>query len=257
MYTKLFQSIVTSSIWSEDSDTCKVWITLLALADKNGEVMATVPGLAHMARVSIKKAEDALSKFLAPDPYSRTKTDEGRRVEVIEGGWFVINHPLYRHLASREDQKLKAAERQKRFREREKRNAKPLRRNAKTLRSNARVTQTLHIAEAEADTESTCTSITNTDTKGLHTPLTPQGGKLPFSSGSFAAAWADWMQFRAELRKKLTPSTAKAQLKKLADMGERDAIASIRQSISNGWQGLFEPKDTPREFKVPTGGFHE
>ena len=40
-FTKLFQSILTSSVWSEDNETRIVWITMLALADQNGSVSAT------------------------------------------------------------------------------------------------------------------------------------------------------------------------------------------------------------------------
>lgn len=154
MYTKLFQSIVTSSLWSEDSDTCKTWVTLLAMADKNGEVLATVPGLARICALPIPAVEAAIAKFEAPDAYSRTKDDEGRRVQPIEGGWLILNHAKYRDMASREDQKRQNAERQRRFRERQARNGKSVTDNESEEKCNAEVTQTLHIAEAEAEAES-------------------------------------------------------------------------------------------------------
>jgi hypothetical protein len=122
-YTKLFQSIITSTIWSEDDKTRIVWITMLALADKNGEVQGSVPGIARIAGVGVEDARSAIEKFLSPDPDSRSKDDEGRRAEVIDGGWFLINHPKYRQMASDDDRKKKAAERQQRFRDKEKRNA--------------------------------------------------------------------------------------------------------------------------------------
>lgn len=62
----------------------------------------------------------------------------------------------------------------------------------------------------------------------------------------FRAAWADWCRYRAEARKKLTPSTMKIQLAKLTRMGEAAAVASIEQSIEQGWAGLFAPKDNSR-----------
>ena len=67
-YTKLFNSIVTSTIWTEDDKTRIVWITMLAIADQNGEVQASIPGLARLAAVSISDAEMAIAKFLGPDP---------------------------------------------------------------------------------------------------------------------------------------------------------------------------------------------
>jgi hypothetical protein len=46
-YTKLFSSIVSSTLWREPAATKVVWITMLALADRHGEVEASIPGLAH------------------------------------------------------------------------------------------------------------------------------------------------------------------------------------------------------------------
>ena len=119
MYNKLANSILTSTVWMESDTTRLVWLTLLAMSDKNGEVQASVPGLANVARVSVDKCREAIGVFLSPDPDSRTKDDEGRRLEEIDGGWFLINHPKYRDLASDDDRKQKAAIRQKRFRDRQ------------------------------------------------------------------------------------------------------------------------------------------
>jgi len=153
MYTKLFQSILTSTIWGEDHATLRVWITMLAMADKNGEVIATIPGLARVACVTIQEVEHALEKFQSPDKYSRTPDDEGRRIEQNEDGWVLINYEKYRKMASKEDQKAKNAERVRKFRERQKRNGKSLQCNAKSEPSNDNVTQGRDIAEAEAEAE--------------------------------------------------------------------------------------------------------
>lgn len=115
-YTKLFSSIVGSTIWREDSDTRVVWVTMLALADQGGVVEASVPGLADLARVSVEQAKIALAKFMAPDEYSRTPDFEGRRIEPVDGGWLILNHGKYREKLSAEYKKARAAMRQKRHR---------------------------------------------------------------------------------------------------------------------------------------------
>jgi hypothetical protein len=145
-YTKVFASIVSSTLWCEDSDTRVVWITMLAMADRHGEVTATIPGLARIACVPLEACEAALAKFLAPDKYSRTETAEGRRIEKIEGGWAIINHAKYRLMASKEDQKEKTAERTRRYRDRH----TPSHTVTVTHRD-AAVTQDRDIAEAEED----------------------------------------------------------------------------------------------------------
>jgi len=95
-YTKLFSSIIGSTIWREDNDTRLVWITMLAMADKNGIVEASVPGLADFARVSVDGTRSALAKLSGPDPDSRSVEYEGRRIEAIDGGWRLLNHAKYR-----------------------------------------------------------------------------------------------------------------------------------------------------------------
>ena len=152
-YTKLFNSIINSTIWTENDKTRIMWITMLALADKNGEIQASIPGLARAASVSIPDCESAITKFLAPDPYSRSPEDEGRRIEKIEGGWALLNHSKYRALASKDDSKSANLKRQQRFRERKERNSlnalvTPC--NAPVTPCNAHVTLRRDIAEAEA-----------------------------------------------------------------------------------------------------------
>lgn len=117
-YAKLFSSIVTSSIWTEDDRTRIVWITLLALADKHGEVHASIPGLARVAGVPLEACELAISKFLGPDQFSRTPDFDGRRIVAIDGGWEILNYLKYRRMASAEDRKEQTAERVRRHRER-------------------------------------------------------------------------------------------------------------------------------------------
>jgi hypothetical protein len=116
-YTKLFSSIVGSTIWREDPATKVVWVTMLALADQDGIVEASVPGLADYARVTVEQTETALGKFLAPDPYSRSPENEGRRIEPVEGGWRLLNHPKYRYKMSKENIRERDRIRKQRYRD--------------------------------------------------------------------------------------------------------------------------------------------
>lgn len=95
-YTKLFGSIVASTIWREPHTVRIVWITMLAMANKNGIVEASIPGLADLSRVSLDECKEALSALQSPDEYSRTPDNEGRRIEPVDGGWSILNHGKYR-----------------------------------------------------------------------------------------------------------------------------------------------------------------
>jgi hypothetical protein len=58
----------------------------------------------------------------------------------------------------------------------------------------------------------------------------------------FAHAWAEWVQFRKEIKKVMPPSTVAKQLKAMAALSEADACDCIARSVTNGWQGLFPDK---------------
>ena len=104
-FTKLFSSITASTVWCEPDRTRLVWITMLAMADHAGRVHGSIPGLAHMARVPLEDCETALHTFLNPDPYSRTPDWEGRRIEVIDGGWRLLNYAKHRAIKDAESVK--------------------------------------------------------------------------------------------------------------------------------------------------------
>jgi len=118
-YTKLFESIVRSSVWDLDSDTTKVWVTMMALANADGVVESSIPGLAHESRVPLAKTEAALTTFLSPDSYSSSPEYEGRRIEQADGGWRLLNYDKYAEKLSKEEQREKARVRKARQRGRD------------------------------------------------------------------------------------------------------------------------------------------
>lgn len=104
-YTKLFSTIVASTVWGEPHSTRSVWTTLLALSDRDGIVHGSVPGLARLANATLQETEAALATFLGPDPYSRTPDNGGQRVEAVAGGWRLLNHGLYRDKMTQEQRR--------------------------------------------------------------------------------------------------------------------------------------------------------
>lgn len=119
-FVKLFNSILDSTIWQEPIQTKVVWITMMAMCDRDGEIHASIPGLAVRAGVSVPECEAALACMLSPDPYSRTKADEGRRIAEIDGGWVLLNHGKYRELLSAEERREYNRKKKAGYRAREK-----------------------------------------------------------------------------------------------------------------------------------------
>lgn len=101
-YTPVFRSVFTGSLCGQWPDTA-AWISLLALADKNGEVDMTPQYISSVTGMPLGDLLLCISRFLDPDPMSRTAAKEGRRLELIDPsrtwGWRIINFTVYREKA--------------------------------------------------------------------------------------------------------------------------------------------------------------
>lgn len=95
-YTMLCASITESSLWDEAKETRILFVAMLARSDWNGVLHAALPGLARLANLTRTETEGALEILESPDPDSRDKAFDGRRVKKIEGGWQILNKEKYR-----------------------------------------------------------------------------------------------------------------------------------------------------------------
>ena len=118
MYNRLFTKILDSSIWLEPSETRIVWLTLIAAMDEDGYAhFSAIENLAGRARVTLEQAQTAVDCFLNPDPNSSNPENEGRRVERVPGGFFILNAPEHRKILNREIQREQVRVRVARHRE--------------------------------------------------------------------------------------------------------------------------------------------
>jgi len=86
--------------------------------------------------------------------------------------------------------------------------------------------------------------------KKEETPPTPLGGAIQFPASldtpEFRQAWDEHAAYRRERHLPAWKSrTIDAQLKKFATWGVADAIAAMRETIAQGWSGVFPPKRPP------------
>ena len=258
-YTKLFNSIITSSLWLEPDQTRLVWITMLAIADKNGEVQASVPGLARLAGVTIEGCESALKALLSPDPHSRTKVLQGRRIVEIDGGWELVNYAKYRRMASEEDAREANAKRQSRHRARMEEvtesNAMSQERNAMSRCSNGDVTPDDHKQrqKAEADSEEKAEK-KKKKAKPEKVCISDIAPLLPeqFQTEEFKEQWQGFIEHRKMKKAPLTEIAVKMFASDFIKWGPRKTIEAIKVTVKGGkWTGIFEQKDIPNEAPAP------
>lgn len=79
-----------------------------------GFVSAAGPGIVRRAMVDYEPGMIALDRLGSPDPESRSKEFDGRRLVRVDGGFIVLNFMAYR------EKDASNAKRQKRWRERQK-----------------------------------------------------------------------------------------------------------------------------------------
>lgn len=146
-YTKLFHSILASTVWREPNEVRLVWITMLAMADRYGLVEGSVPGLADFARVSVEDCRSALERLASPDPDSRSKEDDGRRIRPVDGGWQLVNHAKYRAKMSADDRREYLRRKQQQYRAKQR--SGPM--STICQQPSTNVSAGRHIAEADTD----------------------------------------------------------------------------------------------------------
>lgn len=225
-YVKLFSSILTSSVWGEADSTRIVWITLLALADRNGEAMASVGGLARSANMQREACERAIEVLSSPDPDDRSGVRDGVRIEKIQGGWRIINFATYR-------EKMRAADRTEYLRRKQAESRARRRARAVNKASTCQPSQPLSTG-INQDQPIAASSTTTETTKELP-PFPPS-----LSTAAFSEAWASYLAYRRESKfSPLKPASVKAKFAELAELGSDAAVAAIRRTIANGWKGIF------------------
>jgi hypothetical protein len=105
MYSKVFEQIFDSSI-SEDYMVRHIFMDLLVLADREGQIDMTAAAIARRTNVPLRIIEKAIVKLSEPDKASRTPEEEGRRLVLLDEhrdwGWRIVNYKQYNAMRNEE-----------------------------------------------------------------------------------------------------------------------------------------------------------
>ncbi len=112
MYSKLYRTIFDGSLYGE-FEALTVFMAMLALADRHGEVDAAPNKIAGCLGCSVEFVLKGIDLLEAPDPISRTPAEEGRRLLRLpndEGGlkpfgWRITNYEKYRSIRNEEERR--------------------------------------------------------------------------------------------------------------------------------------------------------
>jgi hypothetical protein len=112
-YVPIFGSLTTGTLCGVWPDV-GLWPIVLSLSNKFGVVDVTTMYLAKVTGLPEPDVSACMKRFCAPDPYSRTSTEGGARLALIDShrdwGWKIVNHGLYRERARKQMQQIAATE---------------------------------------------------------------------------------------------------------------------------------------------------
>ena len=239
MYGKIFDSMYEGTLYG-NWEAIVTFQQMIVLCDADGIVDMTPQAMAARTSIPLDIIRKGIAVLEAPDEYSRTPDQEGRRIELIDShrpwGWHIVNHEKYSRLQDADTIRAQTRERVRKHRE-SKRSGND---------------EQHDVTDGNAQKRHTDTN-TNTDTdtkkrKGARSalpPLNPRPDWLP-------AAWDDYESHRKGPKwTELARQKAVEQLEAWHRSGY-DLRAIINTSIANGWTGLFaKPEHMPRSSVNP------
>lgn len=106
MYAKLFPEMYTGSMVGAGCVVFAVWPYALANCDEEGLVELNPRLLAMVLGASVQEIEQAIDFLMRPDPDSRSKDEDGRRI-VREGQFLhrIVNYEAYRAIRDKQDRR--------------------------------------------------------------------------------------------------------------------------------------------------------
>lgn len=120
MYGKLFASTFTGSMMGQGPAVFATWGYVIAHA-VNGQVELNTRLVAVVLGCTVEQVDAAVAVLCAPDPNSRSKEDDGRRL-IREGqfAYHVVNHAKYNAMRNESDRREYNRIKQREHRERAK-----------------------------------------------------------------------------------------------------------------------------------------
>jgi hypothetical protein len=92
-------------------------------------------------------------------------------------------------------------------------------------------------------------NMANAKTTAARKKSPPTNIPTELDTPEFNTAWNEFLQHRKEKRAPMTPTAQKNMFGKFTTWGVASAVAAIDTAISNGWTGVFEPKQNKSNSK--------
>lgn len=102
-WAPLWSGIVDSSLWEEEPDVVKVFITILAAKDSDHVCRLDAYKIHRKCNIDEVRVLEILKVLASPDSRRvAAQAYEGRRIKPVEEGWLVLNGEKYRTMVQAE-----------------------------------------------------------------------------------------------------------------------------------------------------------
>ena len=102
MFAKLFSRITESSLMEQSIPVRYTFVMLLAIADKEGDVIGTDVAISRRLNMPVEEFQSCIHVLGQEDQDSNSKEMSGKRVTVCDGerGYHVVNYVKYREMTT-------------------------------------------------------------------------------------------------------------------------------------------------------------
>lgn len=229
-YGKLFESLYTGSMVGAGTDIFTVWTYCIAHAKPPGTIELNPIIMATIFGCTVQEVDGAIAKLCEPDPRSRSKDCEGRKL-VKEGEYLYVmpTWGKYNQLRNEIERRGQNRSAQKAWRERQKASV------SESKPADADVSKVSRVSESASTSASSSVSSGGREReRGSRTVARPEDVS--------EQTWGDWLKHRKSKRATVT-ETVLHRLRKdatAAGMTMEDAMAHWACS---GQTGFYPPKD--------------
>lgn len=120
MFIKLDSHTPFSSLWQDPPYVRVLWITIMSQCELDGIAKVSVSSLPRLANLTEEECQDGLKRLTSPDPHSKSKDHEGRRILLVDGGMKLVNYFRYRDAKSQDHKSEYMREYMRKYREKHK-----------------------------------------------------------------------------------------------------------------------------------------
>lgn len=102
-WSPIWSGIVDSTLWAEDGNVVKVFMTMLATKDSDHVCRLDAYRMGRKCNIDELEVLEILKLLASPDKRRKSHQEfDGRRIRSVPDGWLILNGEKYREMVQKE-----------------------------------------------------------------------------------------------------------------------------------------------------------